>query len=319
MEYGSGALFYGLLCLSWMSMSEQSQDLQLCPRTPYWCTIENGSVAVNCNGYPSTAPVTDKSSWIYLGKTDPFCAPSTPFVVNTSQEVQTKLRTSLLNGSDHETFVCKASGYAQVLCPWHLNVIYVLSVSELLNVSLVYRGQQYFGENGTLSCIITWAKGNASIRKTWLNNEKGTVAYSSRIGSPNDTITMEKYHIDFSPIHWRDKQVYQCGATALAFENIPITVTDMLKIDPRPFVAPSSLGVASTYGSLANSQIHLQTRAPVFSSAFTQLRASEGANNWPVDNKRVVVVASDASRSVPRLSFQLFVSGCLLIHAFQRL
>ena len=242
-------IFYAVFTLfyrSWGWTSGQSVSIPDCSFRLHYCMVENGYQAVNCINGPVSVPddviTSNKSLWTIVPKGYPFCGQSGHRIVELNQTERSKIQSLQLKGDGVVTFVCPTKD----ICYLRITILHVMSMPKLLNVSLVYYGNQFLGERGKLTCTIDWARNDTSIRKTWFRTREQSMG-TSQIGKRGDDVaTSEKYTLVFDPLKRRDAKEYQCGAMGLAFGAVPIRVSAEVVIHPRTRNLHSIHAITST-------------------------------------------------------------------------
>lgn len=226
-------IFYSMFTLfcswGWTSgQSGQSVSSPDCSSRLHYCMVENGYRAANCKNGPVSVPsdvvTSNRSLWSVVPKGFPLCGQFGHRIVELDQSVRSKIQSLQLKSDGVATFICPTKDS----CYWRLTVVHVVPMPQLLNVSLVYHGNQFLGERGNLTCTIDWARNDTSVRKTWFRTREQTMGTSqiSRGG-------YEKYTLLFDSLKQRDAKEYQCGAIGLAFGALPFRFSAAVVIDLR--------------------------------------------------------------------------------------
>lgn len=201
----------------------------VCPPPAQYCTIKEARVAVPCSDNVSSttdAVLKNKALWTFVSKRNPFCMVTFPSRVNISGSIRSKIQSSLVKGGNFVIFACPMIGST---CR-SLRVVRVFQLSDVLNVSLAYDGQQYYGETGTLTCIISWAANYTFFKKSWLESERETLFLTTIKENRYVLPAKEKYVEKIPSLSHKNAQEYQCGARVLVFGTIPVKRTDNLRI-----------------------------------------------------------------------------------------
>lgn len=273
MKFTSVAWFYVFSFWSWESVFGDSAC------SSQFCVIREASAAVKCFEDSALIPLRNLS---FISKRNHHCAKSSPLLKKYNRKVRPRLHSVLLNGSDIVSIACLTSGAMRLSCPLRITLFHFLHTSDFLNVSLFYDGEQYLGEKGVLTCTITWAKDVTLVFKTLFKTEKETLGLSTgNITGPDTTL---RYRVNFESLRQKNALEYMCGAKALAFGKIPITVTNSLRIKLRTRVT-----LASSMSGLAEK--------PTSSIAYRQLSPSKQPD--------VVATSYGSSRSLFPLRFFL--------------
>lgn len=239
-------LLFAFLYWSWLLTLVKSITIPKCATKIHYCMMENGSRAVDCgkthasvlNGFSST----NRGSWTVVPSSDPFCGQSPRRILDLDDGTRTNISSLHARGNGLVTFAC---GTKNDVCLWKIAIVHVVPMSQLLNVSLVYHGDQLLGEKGTLSCTINWAKNDAWVKEAWFKNEKETLGSSIVEVPDRDFPPLQRYHIAFESLRRKNAQIYQCGAKGLAFDAITIQSTAWKTIAIHTRVNRSLHGTAS--------------------------------------------------------------------------
>lgn len=238
-------LLFAFFYWSWVLILVKSIDVPKCATKVHYCMMENGSRAVDCGDTHASVlnefSSTNRGSWTVVPTSDPFCRQSPPRILELDEATRTNISSLHARSNGLVTFVCLIKD----VCLWKIAIVHVVSLSQLLNVSLVYQGDQLLGEKGTLSCTINWAKNDAWVKQTWFKNEKESLGSSVIHEADREFPPVQKYHITFESLSRKNAQMYQCGARGLAFDLIPIQFTAWKAITIRTRVNRSVHSTAS--------------------------------------------------------------------------
>lgn len=239
-------IFYKIFTIfycSWGWTSGRRVGIPDCSPRLHYCMVENGYRAVICKNGPVSVPnMFNNSLWTVVPKGSSFCGQFGHRIVELDQSVRSEIQSLRLKCDGVVTFVCPAKD----ICYWRVSIVHVMSMAQLLNVSLVYHGNQFIGEIGKLTCTIDWARNDTWIRKTWLRTRERTIG-SSLIGiQGDDGARSQKYTVVFDSLKREDANEYQCRAIGLAFGALPIQVSAVVVIDPRTRDIRSIHGITST-------------------------------------------------------------------------
>ena len=237
---------FTLFYCSWGLASGQSISFPDCSFRPHYCMVEGGYRAVNCKNGPVSVPssniTSNRSLWIAVSEGYPFCGQSGHGFVKLNQTVRSEIESLQSKGDGVVTLFCPTND----MCFWRITVVHVISMPQLVNVSLVYNGSQFLGERGTLTCTIYWVRNDTSIGRTWFKMGE-TVLGDSRVGKRvDDDPTFEKYTVVFDPLKQNHAKEYQCGANGIAFGALPIQVSATVVINLRTRDVHSIHAVTST-------------------------------------------------------------------------
>lgn len=246
MHYKVFHLVFAFFYWSGASTSGQSIDNLNCSSPLHYCMMKSDYRALSCGDGPVS--VTDgfldsnQRWWPFYLKGNPFCGQSTSRIVNLDQSMLSRIHSLHSKGDRVVTFVCRTND----ACLWKISILHVLSMPDLLNVSLVYHGNQVLGERGKLTCTIDWARNDTWIRKTWLKRGDEIIGSSQTDVKDDDVATSQEYALVFYSLKRKNAREYQCGANGLAFNALSIQVTASVVIDIRTRVARSIHAITST-------------------------------------------------------------------------